>query len=869
MEANDESRTGQGQESLSLLLHSRFHGLTSVASSTANESQPPLDLPLADSRMRSLAWRILLLHPSQLKGKASHDFSSDVEGLLSTVRASRASYSLLQTKFVAPLLESVPDQPEAPEANDVARQLQEALDDDHPLNPSSSSHWAFLRTSEALRQEVAQDVERCMPEDPFFRDAEVQRNLGDLIFVWCRENVASEGSGGYRQGMHELAGVVMSVVHGDAAEFGGAKGEQGLETFKEIFDTTYVEHDTFALFSCVMEFARQWYYIPAGEKENDGDSPMLATSRRLFYDMLPKADPELAAHLKRLDVLPQIFLMRWVRLLFGREFKMEEVQRMWDLLFSFVTGKEEFGRVVEGTCLVMILRIRWELLEADTNGALMLLLRYPSLPEDSKFEPADFVRDGREIIRHLNQETGASMIERYTERLPAEVVPSDDRPSTPDNRASAPFLYPATSILGRAKSPFSASNSSPAALENLIADAARGVLRSGERWGVNQAVRDVVRGIQQHAAASSVPATPPRFGPVGNRRRPLGVKSETHGAIAANVLRRINALEDRNKHLASMLDGGVQELWKIYEQMSDKKDDGEKKDDDDELTRMCKAVAKVQFVQAFLKDLSLPLPEYEEEVKPPPKVEAPAQVQTPTKLLAVESGASEVRRSRSSTHMRSTSSVTGTPTRKPFERLPSPPKQTSSTDDIAASSDEPPPQSLRNEPRSESRPSRTMESIPSRPSLSQSPAKSIGRTPSPAKSAAPHTPIAGNEHDSTPTKARRPLAESSFSWMLQDSAASATEGSPAFTRATSFAPNERRTHVAAATTRPGRPKGKAFLFGDDPLSGEAGVAAVSDESSLARARRGSRRRDTGSDFDASERKAREEIGLDDVAKAEP
>ena len=38
-------------------------------------------------------------------------------------------------------------------------------------------------------------------------------------------------------------------------------------------------------------------------------------------------DPELVEHLKRLEIEPQIFLLRWIRLLFCREFDLEELRR--------------------------------------------------------------------------------------------------------------------------------------------------------------------------------------------------------------------------------------------------------------------------------------------------------------------------------------------------------------------------------------------------------------------------------------------------------------------------------------------------------------------------------------------------------------
>ncbi len=102
--------------------------------------------------------------------------------------------------------------------------------------------------------------------------------------------------------------------------------------------------------------------------------------------------------------------------------------------------------------------------------------------------------------------------------------------------------------------------------------------------------------------------------------------------------------------------------------------------------------------------------------------------------------------------------------------------------------------------------------------------------------------------------------------MLADSAASETNGSPAFARATSFTPNERRTQASTAA-RTGRTKGKGFLFGEEATNNDG--YASGPEEIVRRGRRGSRRKDTiGSTGDETESKGIEEIGLDDVGKAD-
>ena len=68
------------------------------------------------------------------------------------------------------------------------------------------------------------------------------------------------------------------------------------------------EHDTFTLFSLIMQTAKS-FYAPAETGSTTKDTPMIARCSRIFERYLPKADPELASHLTKLEIVPQIFLL--------------------------------------------------------------------------------------------------------------------------------------------------------------------------------------------------------------------------------------------------------------------------------------------------------------------------------------------------------------------------------------------------------------------------------------------------------------------------------------------------------------------------------------------------------------------------------
>src|SRR6266498_2392098 len=167
-----------------------------------------------------------------------------------------------------------------------------------------------------MRAEIFQDVERCMPEEPYFRQPETQRILLDILFVFCKINLDV----GYRQGMHELLAPILWVIEQDAIDGDGDDGGQPSEEdslMKQTLDRAYIEHDAFTLLSLIMRSAKSFYELGEPDRTSStpstgsgtpqhGASPIVERSKRIHEVYLAKVDPELAKHLTDIEVLPQI-----------------------------------------------------------------------------------------------------------------------------------------------------------------------------------------------------------------------------------------------------------------------------------------------------------------------------------------------------------------------------------------------------------------------------------------------------------------------------------------------------------------------------------------------------------------------------------
>lgn len=158
-----------------------------------------------------------------------------------------------------------------------------------------------------IRSEILQDVQR-LPDEPFYHQETTQALILDILFIWVKLN---PDLGGYRQGMHELLAPLLYVVDQDAIDRKSAGDAEADPMMVEMLDSDFIEHDTFSLFSRLMEYTKPFYEVSvdAGGPLSSEQSAIVEKSKQIHEIALLRVDPELANHLKAIEVLPQIFLM--------------------------------------------------------------------------------------------------------------------------------------------------------------------------------------------------------------------------------------------------------------------------------------------------------------------------------------------------------------------------------------------------------------------------------------------------------------------------------------------------------------------------------------------------------------------------------
>lgn len=105
------------------------------------------------------------------------------------------------------------------------------------------------------------------------------------------------------------------------------------------------------------------------------DSPEVVGQLNFIRDrILANVDAELHKHLHTLDIPLTLFGIRWLRLLFGREFSLPDLLVLWEAIFAHGKSFTLTNYVV----VAMLVLIRPALLAGDYTTCLTHLMKYPS-----------------------------------------------------------------------------------------------------------------------------------------------------------------------------------------------------------------------------------------------------------------------------------------------------------------------------------------------------------------------------------------------------------------------------------------------------------------------------------------------------------
>lgn len=375
-------------------------------------------------QFRSLCWKYFL-----------HCLPEQHDQWLESCLRSREQYSEIKAKYSSSKQSSSPqllstspsNLGKAADNNDFNTSYAHNEKDTSPSpNPSSSPPTAMNLASSQKRNElneeqqyieatnqcdhknvfrtIERDVVRTFPDMEFFRQTEMQAILENVLFNFANENPHLS----YKQGMHELLATLLYVLHTDSQNcLINYEGGYANETIATLLDFKCLEHDVFHLFSALMKCIETWYQndeilissssattasVPSKNNDNNGFNVNRSSNRQQVGSVLGNKlkmisetivrsyDSELFNHLEALQIAPQIYGIRWMRLLFGREFEFLDLLTVWDAIICDRISMS----LIDYIFASMLVTIREELVNGDYTDCLNNLMRH-------QFKDAQFV----------------------------------------------------------------------------------------------------------------------------------------------------------------------------------------------------------------------------------------------------------------------------------------------------------------------------------------------------------------------------------------------------------------------------------------------------------------------------------------------
>lgn len=330
---------------------------------------------------------------------------------------------------------------------------------ENPLSQNPESTWGQYFRNAELEKMLNQDLSRLYPElGDFFQTSTCQSMLGRILLVWSlrypefgykqgmHELLAPllyvlHADGHHFKQVRELHEELFgddfdgqtfpdrlklnrsdrtNTVEGSAAKIRslddldpdtrvlflindayGAEGELGI-----ILSEKFMEHDAYCMFENLMNglingaqgvvAITDFYSLSPAPESSTGLTPVREASSAIYH-LLASVDPSLHSHLMELGVEPQYFALRWLRVLFGREFSLDNLLFIWDEIFSSpnhsyctdIKSRADYqfkvlcsprGALILSMAVSMMLHLRSSLLGSE--HATSCLVRLLNFPED-------------------------------------------------------------------------------------------------------------------------------------------------------------------------------------------------------------------------------------------------------------------------------------------------------------------------------------------------------------------------------------------------------------------------------------------------------------------------------------------------------
>ena len=272
------------------------------------------------------------------------------------------------------------------------------------------------------------DIDRTYSNIELFRKEKIKRIMAYVLFIYSKKNPLL----GYKQGMNELCAIFLYVLY-KQYRLTSVFTKDDFSFLYYIFHSNndFLENDLYLMYSSFMNKGIGELYLYSKYKQsklssitldkkilltkeeinNLDDSQIKKRMYLVFYVFLKNFDIEFYNEIiNRIE--PELFLFKWYLCFLSREFKINNVVHLWDLIFCYdfieyrlIDSKninEYHYRFIDSIIVSMIICCKNDLmkLKNEKDSAFMdLLLHYP---EAIKIE--QIIKEALKIDSKLNQD---------------------------------------------------------------------------------------------------------------------------------------------------------------------------------------------------------------------------------------------------------------------------------------------------------------------------------------------------------------------------------------------------------------------------------------------------------------------------------
>ncbi|CAM9020199.1 unnamed protein product [Wickerhamomyces anomalus] len=238
--------------------------------------------------------------------------------------------------FLENELQPIPKPGEAMELSHTKQDLTKEAVSSDPLSTGYNSEDA-----DNILDVIKMDVDRLVI-DPIFQKDEIKDDIIQILYNYDKFTP-------YKQGFHEICGLIY------------------LELYRDNINNEKIKIETFNIFTSLMLSVVPNFYI---------EDNLIGWCISIFNKYLKLTDSALYDFfIKTHKIESQIWLIRWVRLLFMRELGISNTVKILDMFLCF---DYDISKLVPFVIIISLIKIKLRLVECEDNGeVLTLLLHYP------------------------------------------------------------------------------------------------------------------------------------------------------------------------------------------------------------------------------------------------------------------------------------------------------------------------------------------------------------------------------------------------------------------------------------------------------------------------------------------------------------